>query len=692
MGKSAVIRCCSTLALLFIVLLPGSVFAQCVVFNEIMINAAGSNDGSNDPNTSEWIELYNTCANDVDLSCYVITDGDFAVTLPLGTTIPANGFMTIGSANSGVAIDLNWGTCNCTAGNTVGILTNGTEQLMLSDPSGIISDAVIWGGGQLPVNLASQASGNCASVDFFFNDATEFNSIPGNNTDGCAIARTCDGGTTWQEVCGASITAGTSNSGITVLFDISASQQNICTGSCINFNDLTTPQPASWSWQFEGATTATSLVENPTNICYDAAGTYDVTLTITNACGTFDQTFTDFVEVLDTPSPTVVANGPLAFCEGQSVELSTNAVGTYQWQWNGTDITDAIQNVFEAFEPGDYSVIVTNGTCTVESDLVTVISGLTPDAVITPAVDQFLCDESLILSAITDGDIQWYQNGNPMAGETGDQLLVTTNGSYWFETSYGGTCENISNPVEVELGIEATINITASDDSVCAGDIITLTISGDYDSFTWENGTDSLNRYITSNGIYTVIAEKAGCQADSSVTLFFSPLPTIDAGLDLSSTCEGYMELMAIGEGEVSWWLDETLLIDSTIVVVQAPTQTTSYIAQASLNGCLAEDQVMITSDCVSIFIPNSLTPNDDGINDVFKVEARGVTVYEFIIFNRWGDEVFHSIDPDDVWTGGKDDYYVPDGVYVYQITALNEKNESLIDKKHMRGTITVFR
>ncbi|MBX7052097.1 MAG: gliding motility-associated C-terminal domain-containing protein, partial [Flavobacteriales bacterium] len=491
---------------------------------------------------------------------------------------------------------------------------------------------------------------------------------------------------------GASITAGESNSGITLLFDIAASNQSICTGSCIDFTDLTTPQPNSWSWQFDGANTSTSAVENPTNICYDVAGTYDVILTITNSCGTFDFTFDDFIEVLDVAQPVIIADGPLTFCEGQSVELSVNTPGTYQWQFNGNDIIDAIQNVYEATETGDYQVVVTNGPCAAVSETITISSGLTPYAAILPDDDQFLCDDSMLIVGESDGDIQWYLDGNPIIGATSDQLLVSSSGTYWFEASFGGSCATLSDPIQIALGIEATINITASDDSVCAGDIITLTISGDYDSFTWENGSDSLTRSITSTGVYSVIAEKEGCLADSSVVLFFSPLPTIDAGLDLESTCEGYMEMFATGEGEISWWLDETLLIDSSVVVVEAPSNNITYTAKATLDGCISEDQMMITSDCVSIYIPNSLTPNEDGINDVFKVEARGVSIYEFIIFNRWGDEVFRSTDPDDVWTGGKDDYYVPDGVYVYQITALNEKNESLIDKKHMRGTITVFR
>ncbi|MDP4731237.1 MAG: lamin tail domain-containing protein, partial [Flavobacteriales bacterium] len=47
--------------------------AQCIVINEVMVNAAGGCDGGCTPSTAEWVELYNTCNTPQDISCFVLT-------------------------------------------------------------------------------------------------------------------------------------------------------------------------------------------------------------------------------------------------------------------------------------------------------------------------------------------------------------------------------------------------------------------------------------------------------------------------------------------------------------------------------------------------------------------------------------------------------------------------------------------
>jgi gliding motility-associated-like protein len=65
------------------------------------------------------------------------------------------------------------------------------------------------------------------------------------------------------------------------------------------------------------------------------------------------------------------------------------------------------------------------------------------------------------------------------------------------------------------------------------------------------------------------------------------------------------------------------------------------------------------TKDCVKInpnytlFVPNSFTPNGDGLNDVFIPLAQSVKEYEMTIFNRWGLKVFNSLQLDYGWDGG---------------------------------------
>lgn len=110
-------------------------------------------DGTN-PNSGEYVELYNAGPGNVDVSGWVLTDGDWTATIPQGVVINANSFYLIGGGGtvcfSGIVPDLNIETCNCTGGtNTAGTdfmnLTNTTEWLGLYDCSNNFVDGLYWG-------------------------------------------------------------------------------------------------------------------------------------------------------------------------------------------------------------------------------------------------------------------------------------------------------------------------------------------------------------------------------------------------------------------------------------------------------------------------------------------------------------------------------------------------------------------
>jgi PKD repeat protein len=67
--------------------------------------------------------------------------------------------------------------------------------------------------------------------------------------------------------------------------DFSVSATSIAMGSTVNFTDLSYGNPVSWSWTFEGGQPATSTLQNPQNVLYSQTGSFDVTLTITDADG-----------------------------------------------------------------------------------------------------------------------------------------------------------------------------------------------------------------------------------------------------------------------------------------------------------------------------------------------------------------------------------------------------------------------
>ncbi|HRJ34782.1 MAG TPA: PKD domain-containing protein [Flavobacteriales bacterium] len=78
--------------------------------------------------------------------------------------------------------------------------------------------------------------------------------------------------------------------------DFTANRQSICVGQTVTFTDLTSGTPTAWNWSFAGGTPATSTQQNPT-VTYNTAGTYNVTLTATNANGTNSVTKTAYITV-----------------------------------------------------------------------------------------------------------------------------------------------------------------------------------------------------------------------------------------------------------------------------------------------------------------------------------------------------------------------------------------------------------
>lgn len=79
-----------------------------------------------------------------------------------------------------------------------------------------------------------------------------------------------------------------------------------------------------------------------------------------------------------------------------------------------------------------------------------------------------------------------------------------------------------------------------------------------------------------------------------------------------------------------------------------------------------------IPGPCDNLSVPNVFTPNNDGINDDFVVNATGVNSFSIIIYNRWGEQVFANTNPSVYWNGrvNATDDLVPDGTYYYIINA----------------------
>ena len=131
---------------------------------------------------------------------------------------------------------------------------------------------------------------------------------------------------------------------------LAASDTDVCEKFCVSFFDSSTNNPSSWQWEFPGGDPSSSTSQNPSNICYDIPGVYDVTLITTNSNGSDTLTLPDFITVYDTP--------PFPDITQVGYTLTSTFATTYQWQLNGIDIPGATNQSYEVLQTGFYTVVV----------------------------------------------------------------------------------------------------------------------------------------------------------------------------------------------------------------------------------------------------------------------------------------------------------------------------------------------
>lgn len=88
------------------------------------------------------------------------------------------------------------------------------------------------------------------------------------------------------------------------------------------------------------------------------------------------------------------------------------------------------------------------------------------------------------------------------------------------------------------------------------------------------------------------------------------------------------------------------------------------------------------------IFIPNTFTPNNDGLNDTFGPKGEGIGWIDMQIYDRWGNMIFHTNNPKQMWNGKYHKEDAPMGAYVYKILARGTYEGTAT----FSGTVTLLR
>jgi large repetitive protein len=309
--------------------------------------------------------------------------------------------------------------------------------------------------------------------------------------------------------------------------------QSICEGQAIT---LTSTTASSYQWN-TGETTQSIVVTT--------AGDYSVTVTDANGCQ--GVTGTVPVTVNPLPVPTVVANGALTFCQGGSVQLTTQNFAGYQWS------SGAAQQSTIVTQPGNYWVTVINSNgCVGVSDPITITVNPPPTIDIVPSGPTEFCEGGSVTLTATGGQSYSWSNG-----QVGQSITVFTSGTFIVSVTDANGCVGQSAPVTISVYPLPNPNITASGPTeFCNTDSVQLTASFAA-SYLWSNNATTQSIWVTQAGNYFVtLSNSFGCSATSSsinVTVNNGPVPFVFAGGPTEFCNGGSVVLNASGAQSYLW-------------------------------------------------------------------------------------------------------------------------------------------
>jgi gliding motility-associated-like protein len=395
--------------------------------------------------------------------------------------------------------------------------------------------------------------------------------------------------------------------------DFSASSLTVCEGGAIVFTDASTGTTGSvsYAWDFgNGASPSDAVSSGPHTVIYSQPGTVTVTLTITDEAGTSTETKDNYITVNALPSaPVISADGPLTFCEGGSVTLTSSAAAGYLWS------TGATTQSIIVTESGDYSLTVTdaNGCTSPESAVITVTVNPTPATpVISASGPLTFCDGgSVTLTSTAATDYLW------STGATTQSIIVTESGDYSLAVTDGNGCTSAESAVTTVTvnPTPATPVISASGPTTfCEGGSVTLTSTA-ASSYLWSTGATTQSIIVTQSGDYSLtVTDGNGCtSAESAVTtVTVNPTPAtsvISASGPLTFCEGGSVTLTSTAATDYLWSTGATT---QSIIVTQSGDYS---LTVTDGNGCTSAESAVTTVTVNSLPVPaaSSNTPVCEG-------------------------------------------------------------------------------
>lgn len=362
--------------------------------------------------------------------------------------------------------------------------------------------------------------------------------------------------------------------------------------------------------------------------------------------------------------------------------------------WSGPGVNPSGLFNPELAGPGEHLVTYLPAGCAV-ADAMNINVLYQPDATITSISSVCIYESAFNLTAMDVGGV-WSGNGvispasgtfNPIAAGIGAHEITYTINGFCSDTD--------THVINVHPRPEATF--TASVTEGCTPLVVNFAYSGSSMPVlcNWEvegvsQGTVCSNFSYTfpDGGCYDIryeITDNNGCsnfeEIENLICVTESPVASFGFDLNGANVLNPTVYFTNFSEYATaySWdfggqgnYTDENPVFRFDIT---RGTQIPVCLTAINDLGCVdTECREVNIPEVFFFYVPNTFTPNGDGFNDVFQPSVNGVAgnevyEYEFEVFSKWGERVYHSLDPDDVWVGNKNgsEYYLPDGVYYWQ-------------------------
>lgn len=481
-------------------------------------------------------------------------------------------------------------------------------------------------------------------------------------------------------------------------------------------------------WDFGDGTTSqdTGKVRH----AYDVPGTYRLRMLVYGFSNGCMDSLVKMVEVKGPYGAPKIADS--IGCSPYEVPFSAVATNTVSYQWNFGDgavsdpaATDKITHTYlhsGIFQPS--LTLTDRGGCRV-----TILAGhrIKVDEIhITPsAAFPDICDSSIqqfqVSGTIFTKDsmnlpvnYQWHF-GEPASTDNGSMAESPRHnynaaGEYQANvtvgTAYGCTAReavNVTIPPPYILKVSAY-----PDTTICKGDAVILHASGAV-RYVWAPA-DGLNNTASAapaarpdiTTIYQVTGYSTGdCQVDTArVQVVVKNLPGITLPQDTTvGTGSSFLLPVSYTPDAVTWsWAPNQYLdcIQCATPVSSPHSPITYRVVTANQWGCSDTASIAVRLICKEgkVFIPNTFTPNGDGLNEIFYPRGKGVSeVIYFYIYNRWGQLIYsHSHfqlnDISSGWKGTFKGQKLDPGVYIYQTSMRCESGDIF----QLNGNITLLR